>query len=95
MTEHNRRVDDVGLLKFVRFYPIAVGVMLAAVSVGGYLATVKYMGSEITEVKARQTIAEKARFDDVTLVSRVIALQESMEKRLTRLEIIDDKKRQP
>ena len=69
-----------------------VGFVLAAVSVGGYLATIKYMGTELNEIRARQSMAEKTNYEYSSLMSRVIALNEAMDKRVSRLERTQDER---
>ena len=90
MNEHTRRMDDTGIWKWVKLYPVGVGIVLAAVSVGGYFATIKYMGEELSEIRLRQSMIEKSTFEHASILSRVITLNETMDKRVTRLEKIQD-----
>lgn len=83
--EH-RRVEDTTIGRLAYNYPLIAGIVMVLVSVGGYLATLRYSSDRITVVESRADKSDAAAFATAKLLERISVLQENADKRITRIE---------
>lgn len=84
--EDGRRNEDSGLGRLVYLWPVICGVALALTSLGGYITTIHIMGSHLDKI---DQLIEGIQHDGVETTkvwSRMIALQETMDKRVSNIE---------
>ena len=87
-----RRDTDSGIGRLALHYPMYAGAVLVLLSLGGYIATIKYMGGH-QDVQDNQIHAiQKEDQDRDKLLSRIVALQETMDRRIIMLEDRWDKR---
>lgn len=81
-----RRVEDSGFGKMVYFWPLIGGIGMIFLSVGGYIATIKYMSNHINIIENWISSQEVESTERNNIMSRLTALQEMTDRRITRLE---------
>jgi hypothetical protein len=92
-SHQKRRLEDSILGRIVYFWPLTIGIMAFLTSVGGYIATVHYMGDHINKIESWITEQSSATEERNTILGRLTTLQEVTDKRLNSLEDWRDDKR--
>lgn len=88
-----RRVDDSGIWRVIKVYPILGGLALTLISFGGYLATLRYIGDHLNKIDGWISSQENAATERNIIMARLTTLQEVTNKRLDKLEDRGDRGR--
>ena len=86
MGEHSRRIEDTPLGQMMYFWPAIIGGAMVLMSIGGYIATAKYLGDEQARQEVLIESIQKAQVDQISINSRLLTITESTEARLKSIE---------
>ena len=86
MSEHVRRMEDTGLGKMVYFWPVLVGGAMVLISVGGYIATAKFLSDEQIRQEYLIENIQKTQTEQMAINARLVTLSEVVESRLRSIE---------
>jgi len=98
--DHRRRLTDSGVLRWIPLWPVFTGLVMACVAVGGYIATIKYIAldnkmlhDDLKSIHQWINLRESWESDKSGILEKIVAIQESQEKRMKRLEDHEDENR--
>jgi len=84
--DRKRRMEDTPFGMIVYFWPALIGVAAILVSLGGYIATLHYIGVHIDQIEHWISAQDRAAEERNTIMARLTTLQDVTNRRLDALE---------
>jgi hypothetical protein len=83
---NGHRFEDTPIGRAIYFGPLIGSVILTLISVGGFIATVRYMGVHQDKQDSIIEAIQKTQIDQMLLNTKLAALQQTTESRLSSIE---------